>query len=77
NHSMGYFQRSDLPFQFALADAFTICDAYHCAMHQGRMGQWPKAKQNHSMGYFQRSDLPFQFALADAFTICDAYHCAM
>jgi phospholipase C len=47
------------------------------AWDHGRMGQWPKAKQNHSMGYFQRSDLPFQFALADAFTICDAYHCAM
>jgi len=47
------------------------------AWDHGRMGHWPKAKQNHSMGYFQRSDLPFQFALADAFTICDAYHCAM
>ena len=46
------------------------------AWDQGRMGQWPKAKQNHSMGYFQRSDLPFQCALADAFTICDAYHCS-
>ncbi|NYB79272.1 MAG: phospholipase C, phosphocholine-specific, partial [Stenotrophomonas maltophilia] len=47
------------------------------AWDHGRMGHWPKAKQNHSMGYFQRSDMPFQFALADAFTICDAYHCAM
>ncbi|OBU63470.1 phosphocholine-specific phospholipase C [Stenotrophomonas maltophilia] len=47
------------------------------AWDHGRMGQWPKAKQNHSMGYFQRSDLPFQFALADAFTVCDAYHCAI
>lgn len=35
NHSMGYFQRGDLPFQFALAEAFTICDAYHCAMQAG------------------------------------------
>ena len=24
-----------MPFQFALADAFTICDAYHCSMHSG------------------------------------------
>ena len=47
------------------------------AWDHGRMGQWPKAKQNHSMGYYQRNDLPFQFALADAFTLCDAYHCAM
>lgn len=35
NHAMGYFQRADLPFQFALAEAFTICDAYHCAMQAG------------------------------------------
>jgi phospholipase C len=29
---MGYFERSDLPFYYALADAFTICDAYHCSV---------------------------------------------
>jgi len=33
--SMGYFKQKELPFQFALANAFTICDAYHCAMHTG------------------------------------------
>ncbi|MET3667993.1 phosphocholine-specific phospholipase C [Caulobacter sp. 1776] len=33
--SMGYFQRADIPFQFALADAFTLCDAYHCATQTG------------------------------------------
>ena len=27
---MGYHTRADIPFQFALAEAFTICDAYHC-----------------------------------------------
>ncbi len=31
NHSMGYFSEQDMPFQFALAEAFTICDAYHCS----------------------------------------------
>lgn len=31
-YSMGYYQREDIPFQFALADAFTICDAYHCSV---------------------------------------------
>jgi len=31
NHSLGYFTREDMPFQFALAEAFTICDAYHCS----------------------------------------------
>ena len=33
--SMGYYQEAELPFQFALANAFTLCDAYHCAMHTG------------------------------------------
>ncbi len=33
NHAMGHFTREDIPFQYALAEAFTICDAYHCAMH--------------------------------------------
>ena len=32
NHSMGYFAREDIPFQFALANAFTVCDAYHCSL---------------------------------------------
>jgi phospholipase C len=31
-YSMGYYKRADLPFQFALADAFTLCDAYHCSV---------------------------------------------
>jgi len=30
--TMGYFARDDLPFYYALADAFTICDAYHCSI---------------------------------------------
>ncbi|GIH14372.1 alkaline phosphatase family protein [Rugosimonospora africana] len=29
---MGYLTREDIPFQYALADAFTICDAYHCSV---------------------------------------------
>jgi len=33
--SMGYLTEAELPFQFALANAFTICDDYHCAMHTG------------------------------------------
>jgi len=35
---MGYHTRADIPFQFALAEAFTLCDAYHCSV----MGPtWP------------------------------------
>lgn len=30
--TMGHFSRADLPFYYALADAFTICDAYHCSL---------------------------------------------
>lgn len=35
NHSLGYFKEADLPFQFALARAFTLCDHYHCATQTG------------------------------------------
>jgi phospholipase C len=30
--TMGYYTRADLPFYYALADAFTVCDAYHCSV---------------------------------------------
>ena len=33
--TMGYFLREDIPFQFALADAFTLCDGYHCSILTG------------------------------------------
>lgn len=33
--SMGYYKQQEVEYQFALANAFTICDAYHCAMHTG------------------------------------------
>jgi phospholipase C len=29
--SMAHLTRSDIPYHYALADAFTICDAYHCS----------------------------------------------
>jgi phospholipase C len=31
-YTMAYFKRDDVPFHWALADAFTICDGYHCSM---------------------------------------------
>ena len=34
-HAMGYYRREDLPFQWALANAFTLCDAYHCSFMGG------------------------------------------
>lgn len=30
---MGHFTRTDLPFYYALADAFTVCDAWFCSVH--------------------------------------------
>ncbi|MEU6402483.1 phosphocholine-specific phospholipase C [Streptomyces sp. NPDC046985] len=30
--SMAYLTRADIPYHYALADAFTVCDAYHCSM---------------------------------------------
>jgi phospholipase C len=33
--TMGHYTREDIPFQFALADAFTLCDGYHCSVLTG------------------------------------------
>jgi phospholipase C len=30
--TMAYLQRADIPYHYALADAFTVCDAYHCSL---------------------------------------------
>jgi phospholipase C len=35
DNSMGYYRREDIPFQVALAEAFTLCDAYHCSITSG------------------------------------------
>jgi len=34
-HSMGYYTREEIPFQFALAEAFTLCDGYHSSVLTG------------------------------------------
>jgi len=31
-YTMGYYTREDIPFQFALAEAFTVCDHFHCSV---------------------------------------------
>jgi phospholipase C len=33
--SMGHYLREDIPFQFDLAEAFTLCDAHHCSITSG------------------------------------------
>jgi phospholipase C len=30
--TMAHLTRADIPFHYALADAFTVCDAYHCSL---------------------------------------------
>lgn len=29
---MAHLTREDIPYHYALADAFTVCDAYHCSL---------------------------------------------
>jgi phospholipase C len=31
-YTMGYFRQQDIPFHWALAEAFTLCDNYHCSV---------------------------------------------
>jgi phospholipase C len=31
-YTMGYFTQDDIPFHWALAEAFTLCDNYHCSV---------------------------------------------
>ncbi|WP_267241958.1 phosphocholine-specific phospholipase C [Streptomyces sp. PR69] len=33
--TMGYLDRADIPFHYALADAYTLCDAYFCSALSG------------------------------------------
>jgi phospholipase C len=35
--SMGYYLEADIPFQRALAEAFTVCDAHHCSIQTGTL----------------------------------------
>lgn len=37
-YTMGYFTREDIPFHWALAENFTICDNYHCSVMSNT---WP------------------------------------
>ena len=33
--TMGYYTRDDIPFYYALADAFTVCDQHFCSSLTG------------------------------------------
>jgi phospholipase C len=32
DRSLGFLNRADIPFHYALADNYTVCDAYHCSI---------------------------------------------
>ncbi|MDB6000610.1 MAG: phospholipase phosphocholine-specific [Rhizobacter sp.] len=53
-HTMGHYRRADIPFQFALAEAFTICDDYHCSITTGtdpnRIVFWSGSSFNPELG---------------------------
>ncbi|MFD1051806.1 alkaline phosphatase family protein, partial [Kibdelosporangium lantanae] len=42
--TMAYYDRRDIPFQYELAETFTLCDAYHCSVfgptNPNRMYLW-------------------------------------
>lgn len=48
--SMAYYTREEIPFQYAMAEKFTICDAYHCSVATGtdpnRIVFWSGAVDN-------------------------------
>jgi phospholipase C len=52
--TMAYLTRDDIPFHYALADAFTVCDAYHCSFIGGtdpnRYYQWTGYTGNDGKG---------------------------
>ena len=38
--TMGYYERADVPVYYALADNFTLCDAYHTSAISGSAPNW-------------------------------------
>jgi len=51
--SMAYYTQEDIPFQWAMAEAFTLCDAYHCSIQTGtnsnRLYLWSGTNDPHAL----------------------------
>ncbi len=51
--AMAYYTQEDIPFQWAMADAFTLCDAYHCSIQTGtnsnRLYLWTGTNDPHAL----------------------------
>lgn len=49
--TMGHYTREDLPFYYALADAFTVCDQYYCSVMSctspNRLYMWTGTNRDH------------------------------
>lgn len=64
--TMGYYTREDLPFNYALADAFTICDQHFCS---AMTSTWPnrlylwsatiRGEQNGNAKAYIRNEIPY------------------
>jgi phospholipase C len=66
--TMAYYQGADIPFHFALAEAFTLCDAYHCSVngptHPNRLFLWSGTNGQGDKVHGPRidnNDKPYQF----------------
>lgn len=64
--TMGYYTREDLPFNYAMADAFTICDQHFCSVMSStwpnRLFMWGGTIRGENSGdakAFVRNDIPW------------------
>ncbi|MBS0210214.1 MAG: phospholipase C, phosphocholine-specific [Planctomycetes bacterium] len=64
--TMGYFTREDVPFNYALADAFTVCDQNFCSAMTSttpnRLYLWSgtiRGEQNGDAKAYIRNDVPY------------------
>ncbi len=55
NTALGHYAQGDLPFQWALVNAFTVCDAYHASLQTGtnpnRLFQWTGTNDPLGLGH--------------------------
>jgi phospholipase C len=68
--TMSYVARDDIPFYYALADAFTVCDQYHCSLltstAPNRLMMWSgTVREEHEFGslVYLRNDQTWPGAL--------------
>jgi phospholipase C len=62
--TMGYYSRQDIPFYYALADAFTVCDQHFCSALTGtttnRMFFWTgKSRKNDGFSVVRNSEATY------------------